>query len=132
MSLSLLFADAPVIHAYSRAQALADGALVDVSELARDAGFKVPVALTTKVWTDCVAWDQTREVAPQDETGRLWDVLTMAHMTARGRPDADRLTFSVLRIGSGHLRPSLVRLVLVIGPGDQGEPVITIMQPEED
>jgi hypothetical protein len=132
MSLSLLFADAPVIHAYSRAQALADGALVDVSELARDAGFAAPVAVTAAVWADCVAWDQTREVAPQDETGRLWDVLAMAHLAARGQPDADRVSFSVLRIGSGRLRPSRVTLTLVIGPGDQREPVMTIMQPEED
>jgi hypothetical protein len=121
-----------LIHAYTRAQAIDDGTLVDVTDLARDAGFKVPVALTAKVWSDCVAWDQTREVAPQDETGRLWDVLAMAHLAARGRPDSDRLSFSVLRIGSGHLRPSRVTLALVIGPGDQGEPVITIMQPEED
>ncbi len=92
-----------MIYAYTRAQAIDDGTLVDVSDLARDAGFKVPVALTAKVWSDCVAWDQAREVA-----------------------------FSVLRIGSGRLRPSRVTLALVIGPGDQGEPVITIMQPEED
>jgi hypothetical protein len=56
----------------------------------------------------------------------------MAHMAARGQPNADRVSFSVLRIGSGRLRPTLVRLVLIIAPGDQGEPVITIMQPEED
>jgi hypothetical protein len=127
-----LFDGGTLIFAYTRAQALDDGTLIDVSDLARDAGFSVPVALTLAVWSDCVAWDQAREVAPQDETGRLWDVLAMAHLAARGRPDSDRLTFSVLRIGSGRLRPSRVTLALVIGPGDQGEPVITIMQPEEN
>lgn len=127
-----LFDGGVLIHAYTRAQALDDGTLIDVTDLARDAGFKVPVALTAKVWADCVAWDQAREVAPQDETGRLWDVLAMAHLAARGRPDSGRATFSVLRIGAGRLRPSRVTLALVIGPGDQGEPVITIMQPEED
>ncbi len=121
-----------MIYAYTRAQAIDDGTLVDASDLARDAGFKVPVALTAKVWVDCVAWDQTREVTPQDETGRLWDVLAMAHLAARGRPHTGRLSFSVLRIGCGRLRPSRVTLALVLGPGDQGEPVITIMQPEED
>ena len=127
-----LFEEGVMIYAYTRAQALDEGTLVDVSDLARDAGFKVPVALTAKVWNDCVAWDQSREVAPQDETGRLWDVLTMAHMAARGRPDTDCLTFSVLRIGSGRLRPSRVTLALVIGPGDHGEPAITIIQPTEE
>ncbi|NCA72424.1 MAG: hypothetical protein EOM91_20635 [Sphingobacteriia bacterium] len=127
-----LFDGGVVIYAYTRAQAIDEGSLIDVTDLARDAGFKVPVALTAKVWADCVEWDQTREIAPQDETGRLWDVLAMAHMATRGRLDTDRLTFSVLRIGPGRLRPSRVTLALVIGSGDHGEPVITIMQPEED
>lgn len=132
MSLSLLFSDTPVIYAYTRAKALESGSLVDVSDLARDAGFSVPVALTAAVWADCVTWDQQREVAPQDETGRLWDVLSMARLAARNQINTDRVTFSVLRIVSGHLRPSLVRLAVLISPGDQGEPVITIMQAEED
>jgi hypothetical protein len=131
MSLSLLFSKVPVTWTYSRAQALEDGSLADVSDLARDAGFGAPVALTAAVWADCVAWDNAHEIATQDETGRLWDVLAMARLAARSAPDASRTTFSVLRIASGHLRPSRVRLALSIGPGDHGEPVITIMQPEE-
>ena len=121
-----------LIYAYTRAQALDDGTLVDVTDLARDAGFKIPVALTAKVWADCVAWDQAREVAPQDETGRLWDVLTMARMAVRSQINVHRARFSVLRVASGHLRSSRTRLDVLIGSGDQGEPVITIMQPEED
>ena len=42
------------IHVYTRAQAIADGVLVDVSDTARDAGFRVPVALTSAVWADCL------------------------------------------------------------------------------
>jgi hypothetical protein len=40
----------PVIHAYSRAEALEDGVLVDVTSTAREAGFRIPVALTRAVW----------------------------------------------------------------------------------
>ena len=36
----------PIIYAYTRSQALADGVLVDVTEIAREVGFKLPVALT--------------------------------------------------------------------------------------
>lgn len=50
--MSSLFANAVLVHAYTRAQALADGMLVDVSEVAREAGFKVPVALTAAVWAE--------------------------------------------------------------------------------
>ena len=132
MDLSAFFAGADLIHVYTRAQALADGLLIDVTQTAREAGFKVPVAITAAVWADCVAWDMEHEVCPQDETGRLWDVLCMAAFAARSRPDADRIGFGVLRVRCGRLRPDLVRLVLVVGPGDAGEPVMTIMLPGED
>lgn len=48
--------DAPVIHAYTRAQAIADGVLVDISETAKEAGFRYPVACTSAVWSDCIEW----------------------------------------------------------------------------
>ena len=47
-----------VIFSYTRAEAIADGVLVDVSETARETGFTVPVALTRAVWADAVAWKQ--------------------------------------------------------------------------
>ena len=40
----------PVISIYSRAQAIEDGILVDVSDTAREAGFTIPVAVTRTVW----------------------------------------------------------------------------------
>lgn len=36
----------PVIHSYTRSQAIDDGVLVDVTATAQEAGFKVPTALT--------------------------------------------------------------------------------------
>ena len=72
----------PLIHAYTRADALADGSLVDVTTVAREAGFTVPVAVTRAVWLDCVAWADDGG-ACQDEAGRLWDVLWMARFAAR-------------------------------------------------
>jgi len=59
-----------VISSYSRADAIRDGFLIDVSKTAREAGWVIPVAVTARVWAKCV------EVAPgvsgQDEMGRLW------------------------------------------------------------
>ena len=46
----------PVISAYTRRQALADGVLVDVSAMAWEAGFKFPVSLSRAAWEHCVAW----------------------------------------------------------------------------
>ncbi len=71
-----------VISTYSRAQALEDGVLVDAGEMAREASFRFPVAVTAAAWADCVAWtdaDSARQVH-QDPSARLWDVLFMAPM----------------------------------------------------
>jgi len=52
-----MFENAEVIDSYTRAQAIEDGVLIDVSNAAKEAGFRIPIALTTAVWADCVAWD---------------------------------------------------------------------------
>lgn len=124
------------IFVYTRAQAIADGALVDVSSQARDAGFRIPVVVTAAVWADCVAWseaDSQRQVS-QDEWARLWDVLWMASRAARRAQGAQRIAFSVNRVprGGHGMRPRSVTLNLHIGPGDNAESVITILMPNED
>ena len=125
-----MFEDADLIHRYTRAEALEDGALVDVTETAKGAGFRIPVALTRTAWSDCVAWteEDNERVVYQDESGRLWDLLWMAINAARRNTEASRLEFKVLRVprDSRTGQPVSVTLVLDIGPGDQGEAVITI------
>ena len=131
-----MFTHDDLVHSYTRAQALADGVLVDATEMAREAGFKVPVALTTAVYEGCVAWSEHDELAKsagQSVQGRLWDVLCLAYRAAR-RTDGDRAPFSVYRISreGSSLEPSKVDLVLMIHPGDAGEAVCTVMVPGED
>jgi hypothetical protein len=133
-----MFEDAEIISSYSRAEALSDGALVDVTETAKEAGFLFPVAVTQAVWLDCVSWGASEKAskprALQDESGRLWDVVYLAFNSARQAGGMSRITYTVYRVpteGRG-LKARPVNLVLHIGPGDAGEPVITIMQPHED
>lgn len=130
--------DMPLIHSYSRAEAIADGTLAAVPEnVAREAGFTAPVTLTRAAWEDCVAWDDRdnqRKGAVQDEDGRLWDVLWMASRYARRAGAGDVALFPVHRVrreGRGTM-PRKVILKSVAGPGDDGELTITIMQPRED
>lgn len=125
----------PIIHSYSRADAIADGVLIDVTSVAREAGFKVPVALTAAVWDDCVAWkaeDNKRQVL-QDEAGRLWDVLWTAFAAAR-RARGDQVAFQLYRVprGGRGYRPRLTTLRLHISPGDELEPVLSILLPGQD
>ena len=121
--------DLPVISEYTRAQAIDDGVLVNVTQDARKAGFRYPVALTRAVWDLCVALSPTAKRACNDEPGRLWDVLWMMRCAVRRAPEAEHL-FALRCVTTG-LRPSHVALRSVIGPGDDGEPVITVMLPDE-
>jgi len=124
-----------VIYSYSQAQALADGVLIDVSSIAIEAGFTCPVAMTAAAWADCVAWSDadSQRQGYQDEGGRLWDVVWMANRAARVG-HGDRMLFELYRVpcgGRGHA-PRRTRLAMAIGPGDEGEAVITVMLPSED
>jgi len=126
-----------VISSYSRAQALEDGVLVDAGPMAQEAGFNWPVAITSGAWVDCVAWseDDSRQQIHQDQSGRLWDVLYMASHAIRTSKEAgDRLMCQLYRVPcDGHsTEAELVTLKLIVGPGDAGEPVITILLPGED
>ena len=136
--------DLAVIYSYTRAQALDDGMLVDVTETAREAGVKHPTALTAAVWADYVT--VPAELDGQDEMGRLWDILFLFAMAARsGRITGVEGTFEVLiakpdkgdwreneTANEGNRRQRLVTLKAMCGPSDDGSPCITIMRPEED
>ena len=122
-----MFENADLIHRYTRAEAIRDGVLIDVSATAREAGFKYPLALTAAAWAKCVAVPPG--VVCQDEAGRLWDVLTMLCFAVRGSRDGrPEVRFGVhVRNDNRERRPPLVRLKALCGPGDQGEPVVTVM-----
>ncbi|MDC8770933.1 DUF6573 family protein [Roseateles albus] len=122
-----------LIYSYSRAQAISDGVLLDVTDLAKEAGFRYPVALTSAAWADCVAWRAASRLNGQSEAGRLWDVLTMARLAIR-KAGGNQVSFGV-RVVPQHDsagKPQLVSLKMVVGPGDELEPVITLMLPGED
>lgn len=111
-----------------RAQAIRDGALVDVSEMASQAGFVFPVAVTRNLWEDIQAIPEAYSHESVD--GRLWDVLYMAHMAIRHSTEGGSgLRYNlILHVGDTNIYP--VRLVC--GPGDGEEPVITLSNPQRD
>ena len=86
--------DWQLIHTYTRRQAIADGVLVDVTERAKEAGFRVPVALTSTAWAECVTVPEG--LGDQDETGRLWDVLWMCRAYASRNGSDPEILFHVL------------------------------------
>lgn len=127
MSTDSIFGE--VIYSYTRTQAIEDGVLVDVSETAAELGFRLPVAVSAAVWTRCVDWEN--EEAGQDEKGRLWDVLWIARLAARGAKEQSQVGY-ILRVVQADQTVEHVELKMHIGPGDEGEPVITILMANED
>ena len=121
-----------VIYAYTRAQAIEDGVLVDLTEWASETGFSVPVTCTMTIWDKYVVPpDRTRECG-QSERGRAHDLLWMLlNAIRRGGGAQDQVQFEVIFLMASE-RHETARLKAVCGPGDQGELVITIMLPHED
>ena len=138
------------IYSYSRAQAIADGVLVNLTTATDDqgqllcpqAGFKVPVAMTRTAWAKTIEAGGTRKPSDDGEvlelmggqslTGRLWDVLCALRTICRAAESADRVHFQVLVDVHGNGHRELVRLWALCGPGDNAEPVLTIMLQGED
>jgi len=135
---------------YTRAQAIADGLLVDLTTAADDkgqrlcpqAGFKVPVAITRTAWAKTIeaggSWkaDGEGEILElkggQSLTGRLWDMLWMLRVASGASMNSDRIHFQVLVDVHGDGRHEAVSLWAHCGPGDDAQPVITIMLEGED
>lgn len=146
----------PIIDAYSRKDAIEDGVLFDVTETAKEAGFKWPVAITVGVWALINNIPSSKYY--QSVSGRLWDVLWMAFRTIKTRKPIQRkdgsqqlnyeivmhhleeklvvkkdiVTHVILKETYENRMISNVSLKMIAGPGDNFEPVITISLPHED
>lgn len=118
-----------VISSYSRAQAIEDGVLVDVSQQAREAGFTVPVAMTDTLFHEVIVPDERAKC--QDVSGRLWDVFSVLKYHIRGKMNENKILFDV-KFVMKEKQPRVIRMKALIGPGDTEEPCLTIMLPEED
>ena len=110
-----------LIYAYSRAEALADGVLVDVSERAKRAGIRYPTACTHSVWS---LIGTVPESCTVEESVRLAEVLAalLAAIRRGGTRGTDRVVFEALGCA----------LWAHCGPGDTEAPCITIMMQGED
>lgn len=126
--------DWEVIYTYSRADAINDGELIDLTEWASSekgfyGGFKVPVALTRALMETLKEFDDD---SGEDIRGRVNDVLWMAAAAARSEKNKDEnaVAFRVLATDKTGKHKEL-ELFMMIGPGDTGEAVITIGYAED-
>jgi hypothetical protein len=100
-----------VVSTYTRAEAIGDGTLVDITEDARILGIKYPVAVTGTAFHEL------------SEASENWLVnLLLDYMEYAVKTSGDRFWFTCLG----------VKLWALCGPGDTPEPVVTIMLEGED
>lgn len=122
-----------VIYAYTRKQAIEDGVLVDLSYEESDTAsvcrehYKHPIACTAAVF------DLMRKAVENPRYSNnyveiLYDILWMSRAMKR-QLDESTVIFPVIIAGAGRQRN--YEFKLNVGPGDDGEPVITIMLPAE-
>jgi hypothetical protein len=101
-----------VICSYSRAQAIEDEVLFDITDEAKEAGFKIPTAMTAGVY-DAVGDDEGAEGVK----GMLTELFCAVRYAKN-----DRVNFTFKG----------AEMYAVIGPGDTRAPVLTIMLIGED
>ena len=120
------------ISTYTRAQAIEDGVLVDLmqGEMAAVARqhYKHPIACTSAVFSIMQRAVENKRYG-NSYPGILHDMLWMSRVMKR-QVDPSTVIFRVLIAGAGRQKNYDFRLT--VGPGDQGEPVITITLPSED
>ena len=120
-----------LIHSYTRRQAIKDSVLIPVDDLAREAGFKWPVAVTDHLYHSYIVPALALVAEGQSVQGRLWDSLMCLRHAIRSSKDDTYIRFVVLFQMSPGAAPVPIELVSVAGPDDDGSPCLTIMLPED-
>lgn len=125
-----------VIDVYTRTDAIEDGALIDVTEIAKEAKIKYPVALTEAVYAKI-----ENKPGIEDIDGRTWDVIWMLKCAITGAIPSRKVGESLIyfklilndsNVNFQNFKPKEITLKALVHSGDAGEPVITVMLPEED
>ena len=116
----------PIIYSYTRKQAIEDGALVDVTELARMEGFRLHTAMTATLYGEAVrepAGVKPPEGVKVDQATAVRWLLKRLHLAIKTlAPNEDQV----------HVKMGGIEFWALCGPGDEGEPVLTVMLEGED
>lgn len=140
-----------IISSYTRAEAIADGTLRDITPHSIAHNIRYPVAFTEAVWNSYVEFDREALAGlGQSMGGRICEILVSFSLASRKADGACDVTFrTILALpdrgdwqinedvppaAAGVTREThrVVTLRAVCGPGDDPNPVITIMLPGED
>lgn len=121
------------IFIYTRAQAIADGMLVDVTEIARKHGYKCDTALTRAVFSQFVEVDPFIDNDPTHEAIRrvLRAIHKQAIDNAKAGKEDNMILATLTEDGSGLPTGELKAIIEAAESGASGGQ-ITILLPNED
>jgi len=94
-------------------------------------GFKVNTVVTDHLYGNYLTPPVGLEGEGQSLEGRLTDLLFKTLIVAKTSGGGSRIEFDVLFLMSPG-KWATVKILVIIGPGDHGEPVLTIMLPEDE
>jgi hypothetical protein len=131
-----LYADqpfGPILFAYTRRQAIEDGVLVDLTQpgfrrLLRICGIQIHTAVTATAFAAVLGCPVDKEHADQ-VIGRTLVMLASFCKVAIRQRDVSAVQFKVPPEGASG---QAIAMWASVGPGDQGEPVLTLMLEGED
>ena len=106
---------------YNRADAIADGQLIDVSHNSRELGFRLNVAVTASAWAQAVAVPHNRE----EETERLFALLGRVQSELDYGTATDHRFMLNAAVEDGEDKQIEIRVT--VGPDERGNSVITVM-----
>jgi hypothetical protein len=116
----------------TRADRIHEGSLIDVTNTAKEVGFIIPVAITKDVWDGNIqSIDGLHQLHEDQVQEALWECLMTLYIGlkhTRSRDSKFLFPIFVDDEDEGEIR----MLKSVLGLGDQGESVITIMKREEE
>ena len=126
----MTFDDAELIYSYTRKQALEDSILIDISQQAKESGFKIPAAVSDNLFHQYIKPPEGLEGEGQSARGRIHDVLHMLKVAIASNKNESMLFFDVLFL-MRQGRHEKVSIYGEIGPDDDGHPCLTICLPED-
>lgn len=119
-----------VIYSYSRKQAIEDGVLIDITSEAKEIGFKIHTVVTSNLFYRYIVPKDNIAAEGQSTTGRLHDLIVLALFAAKSSMNTDQVKFPVSFLMDDDKKET-VEVIAHIGPGDRGEPVLTLMLVED-
>lgn len=121
----------PLISVYTRKQAIEDGVLIDITEAAKRSGFKLPFAITSNLHQQYVGPPvEVQDIPGQSEEERLARLLNQAWIAACSEKQSNHVVFGMMFL----MEPEefeTTNIWLIIDGGDDGQPVLTLMLPED-